>query len=119
MNFNELMNKIRQWDNRSAQWIIRHFYILFFEVILVAIFVGVFVNTLKIIDVSAEISKTSVIERLLMTQSVNTLLIVILLLFNSFWMLYIFSSLLKIRASLKNVDFNLSRRDRDQRNKND
>ena len=44
MSFNDFMNKVRQWDNRTAQWIIRHFYILFFEMILVAIFIGVFVN---------------------------------------------------------------------------
>ena len=111
------MNKVRQWDNRTSQWIIRHYYILFFEAILVAIFVGVFINTLKVIDVSADLSKSSVIERLLMTQSVNTLLIVILLLFNSFWMLYIFSSLLRLRSLLKNIDFNLSKRRSEQYNK--
>ena len=110
MGFNDFMNRVRQWDNRTSQWIIRHFYILFFEAILVAIFVGVFVNTLKIIDVNMDLHKDSVIERLLMAQSVNTLLIVILLLFNSFWMLYIFSSLLKLRSLLRNIDFNLSRR---------
>ena len=38
------------------------------------------------------------------------LVIVILFLFNSFWMLYIFSSLLRIRSLLRNMDFNLSRR---------
>lgn len=115
------MNKVRQWDNRSAQWIIRHFYILFFEIILVAIFIGVFINTLKIIDVNADLSHEAsggtIIERLLMTQSANTLLIVILLLFNSFWMLYIFSSLLRLRSLLKNIDFNLSRRRHDSHTK--
>ena len=110
MGFNEFMNKIRQWDNRVSQWIIRHFYILFFEAILVAIFVAVFANALKIINAGLDLHKDSVIERLLMTQSVNTLLIVILLLFNSFWMLYIFSSLLRLRSLLKNIDFKLSRR---------
>ena len=115
MGFNDFMNKVRQWDNRSAQWIIRHFYILFFEVILVLIFLAAFANTLKVIDAGVDLNKNSVIERLLMTQSVNTLLIVILLLFNSFWMLYIFSSLLRLRSLLKNIDFNLSRRRQDQR----
>ena len=115
MSFNDTMNKVRQWDNRMAQWMVRHFYILFFEIILVAIFVAVFVNALKIIDVSVDIHKNNLIERILMTQSVNTLLIVILLLFNSFWMLYIFSSLLRLRTLLRNIDFNLSRRRADQR----
>ncbi len=117
MGFTDLMNKVRQWDNRAAQWMVRHFYILFFEIILVGIFVGVFINTIKIIDAGVDLNKNNLIERLLMTQSVNTLLIVILLLFNSFWLLYIFSSLLKLRGILKNIDFNLSRRRNDQINK--
>ncbi len=116
MGFNDFMNKVRQWDNRSAQWIVRHFYILFFEIILVVIFVATFMNALKIIDVGIDIQKGTLLERLLMTQSINTLLIVILLLFNSFWMLYIFGSLLRLRSLLKNIDFNLSRRS-DQRHK--
>ena len=119
MGFNDFMNKVRHWDNRTSQWIIRHFYILFFEFILVAIFVAVFVNALKIIDVSVDIQKNNIIERLLLTQSTNTLLIVILLLFNSFWLLYIFSSLLRLRSLLKNIDFNLSRRRPDQYHKDD
>lgn len=114
MGFNDVMNKVRQWDNRSAQWIVRHFYILFFEIILVVIFVATFINALKIIDVGIDIQKGTLLERLLMTQSINTLLIVILLLFNSFWMLYIFGSLLRLRSLLKNIDFNLSRRRNDQ-----
>ena len=114
MGFNDFMNNLRQWDNRTSQWIIRHFYILFFEVILVIIFVFAFANSLKIIDASFDIHKDNIVEQLLMTQSINTLLIVILLLFNSFWMLYIFSSLLRLRSLLKNIDFNLSRRGRDE-----
>ena len=107
MSFGTFMNKVRQWDNRHAQQIIRHFYILFFEIILVAIFVAVFINSLKIIDIGADLQKNNIMERLLMTQSINTLLIVILLLFNSFWLLYIFGSLLRLRSLLKNIDFNL------------
>ena len=117
MGFNDFMNQVRQWDNRMAQWMIKHFYILFFEIILVGIFIAVFVNSLKVIDISVDIQKSNIIERLLMTQSVNTLLIVILLLFNSFWILYIFSSLLRLRGILKNIDFNLSNRRPEQRNK--
>ncbi len=98
---------------------VRHFYILFFEIILVAIFVGIFMNSLKIINVSIDMDKNNMLERLLMTQSVNTLLIVILLLFNSFWLLYIFSSILKLRGVLKSIDYNLSRRRDDNRSNKD
>ena len=117
MGLNDFMNKVRQWDNRSAQWIVRHFYILFFEFILVIIFVATFINSLKIFDVSIDVQKNNILEKLLMAQTVNTLLIVILLLFNSFWILYIFNSLLRLRGLLKNIDFNLSHRRGDQRNK--
>lgn len=117
MGFNDFMNTVRQWDNRTSQWIIRHFYILFFEAILVIIFVCVFANGLKFIDISIDLDKHSVVQRLLMMQSLNTFFIVLLLLFNSFWMLYIFSSLLRLRTLLKNIDFNLSRRRSDQRSK--
>ncbi len=117
MSYQDFMNKIRQWDNRSAQWIVRHFYLLFFEFILVIIFVATFANSLKIIDVSIDAQKSTILEKLLMAQTVNTLLIVILLLFNSFWILYIFSSILKLRSVLKNIDFNLSHRRNDQKPK--
>ena len=118
MSFSDFMNKIRQWDNRTAQWVVRHFYILFFEFILAGIFIGMFVNALKLVDIGLDIQKKDIIERLLLNQSVNTLLITILLLFNSFWLLYIFSGLLRVRNLLKNIDFNLSRRPQDRPNKN-
>jgi hypothetical protein len=117
MGFKDFMAKVRQWDNRSAQFIARHFYILFFEIILVGIFVATFVNALKIIDVGFDVQKGGLLEKLLMTQTVNTLLIVVLLLFNSFWTLYIFNSLSRLRSVLKNIDFNLSRRRSDQRHR--
>ena len=110
MLFNDFMNKVRQWDNRTAQWVMRHFYILFFEIILVAIFIGMFVNAIKLIDIGIDIRKTDIVERLLLNQSVNTLLITILLLFNSFWLLYIFSGMIRLRNLLKDIDANLSRR---------
>ena len=115
MGFNDFMNKIRQWDNKSSQWVNSHFYIILFQIILFFIFGAMFINALKIIDVSNDIQRSSVLERLLMVQTVNTLLIAILLLFNSFWILYIFGSLLRLRGILKNIDFNLSRRS-DQHN---
>ena len=116
MAINDFMNKVRQWDNRAAQWMVRHFYILFFEIILVGVFLATLWNSSKIIDAAVASHKDSIIEQLLVTQSVNTLLITMLLLFNSFWLLYIFSSMLKLRGILKNIDFNLSKR-RDDRHR--
>lgn len=115
MGFNDIMLKLRQWDNRSAQWFTRHFYLLFFEFLLVFVFVLFFINTIDVINVGWDIKKNSVLEQLLLAQSFNTLIIVFLMLLNSFWMLYIFNSLIRLRAILKNVDYNLSKRRYDRR----
>ena len=118
MNFMDFMNKVRQWDNRSAQWMMKHFYMLFFEFILVGVFVFFFMNTFKVIDASDQISKFDPVSNLLLAQTTNTSLIVILLLFNSFWMLYIFNSILRLRGVLKNIEYNLSRKRTDRRDDN-
>ncbi len=114
MSFNDFMNRIRQWDNRSAQWMMKHFYMLFFEFILVGVFVFFFMNSFKIIDASDHMTGDPA-SSLALAQTINTSLIVILLLFNSFWMLYIFNSILRLRGVLKNIDYNLSRRRTDRR----
>jgi len=115
MSFIDFMNKIRQWDNRSAQWMMKHFYMLFFEFILVGVFVFFFMNTFKVIDASDQISKFDPMGSLLLAQTTNTSLIVILLLFNSFWMLYIFNSILRLRGVLKNTEYQLTRNKRSDR----
>jgi hypothetical protein len=114
MSFADLMNKVRQWDNRSAQWMMKHFYMLFFEFILVGVFVFFFMNSFKIVDASYHVQGDPY-SNLMLAQTVNTSLIVVLLLFNSFWMLYIFNSILRLRGVLKNIDYNLSRRRTDRR----
>ena len=120
MGFQDFMNKVRQLDNRSAHWISRHFYLLFFEIILVIVFLVFFVNALKTIDLSVEVNSGSMQERILLNQTIYISLIVILLLFNSFWMLYIFNSILRLRGVLRNIDYNLSSRRRsDKREDND
>mgnify|MGYP003527606599 CR=1 FL=1 len=119
MSFGDIMNKIRQWDNRSAQWMMKHFYMLFFEFILVGVFVFFFMNSFKVIDASDHISKYDAIGSLVLAQTTNTSLIVILLLFNSFWMLYIFNSILRLRGVLRNIEYQLTKRaDRSKREEN-
>ncbi|MBF0485740.1 MAG: hypothetical protein HQL16_04410 [Candidatus Omnitrophica bacterium] len=110
MKFQDFMNKVRQWDHKNNQWFFRHFYVLFFEIILVVAFIIFFTNTVGVINLSSDIDRKSVLEKLLLSQNTQGGLIVFLLLLNSFWMLFMFSSLLKIRAVLKNIDFHLSRR---------
>ena len=110
MSMQDFMAKVRHLDNRSAKWMMRHFYILFFEVFLVVIFFAFFVNVIQVFNIGADASKGNIIERLLMSQSVSTLIIVLLLLLNSFWMLYMFSSIIRLRAILREMNFNLSKR---------
>lgn len=110
MAVNDLMAKVRYWDNRSAKWMMRHFYIFFFEVFLVAIFVWCFTNNLHLIDISSLLARTSLVERLLLTQTINSVIIIVLLLLNSFWMLFIFGNIIRFRSLLKEMNFNLSKR---------
>jgi len=109
MAFSDFMAKVRYLDSRSAKWMMRHFYILFFEFFLVAIFFFFFANTLHVINLGTDIDPNSILERLLLTQSVNGLIIVILLLLNSFWMLYMFNSIIRYRSILKEISFNTSK----------
>lgn len=109
MAFSDFMAKVRYWDSRSAKWMMRHFYILFFEFFLVAIFLIFFANTINVINLAADIGKTSTLTQLLLTQSINGLLIVLLLLLNSFWMLYMFNSVNRYRSILKEISFNTSK----------
>ena len=110
MSFQDVMNKIRYWDNLSAKWIIRHFYILFFEIVLIAIFIIFFFNITQLLDFMFDVQRDDLVQRLLLTDSINSSIIVLLLLLNSFWMLYLFSTLLRIQGTLKDVSFQLGRR---------
>ena len=106
----DFMSKVRYWDNRSSKWMMRHFYIFFFDVFLVFIFVWCFTNNLRLIDVSSMITQNNLLERLLLMQTINSVIIIVLLLLNSFWMLFIFGNIIRFRALLKEMNFNLSKR---------
>jgi len=110
MSFNDFMNKVRYWDNLIAKWLMRHFYFMFFQVVLVVIFVFWLGNTINIIDMSFQTGREApVLEKLAISQSVNMTIIVLLLLLNSFWLLYIFNSIQRIRNVLKDVNFNITK----------
>ena len=115
----DLMYKIKQWDNRAAQWMGRHFYIILFEIILAIIFVLAFVNALKILNISFDVHKTSVADQLLLTQSINTTMIVMLLVLISLVVLNIINSNSRLRSVLKNIEFNLSKRRADTKPQDD
>ncbi|MCC6758288.1 MAG: hypothetical protein IT395_01510 [Candidatus Omnitrophica bacterium] len=110
MSFSDFMNKVRQWDMKAARWMMRHFYILFFEFVLLVIFCFFLYGTYRTIDVAHSASATSVTEQLLVQQATGTSMIIILMLLNSFWMLYMFSEVTRLRTILKDISFYQSRR---------
>ncbi len=110
MAYNDLTNKIKQWDNRAAQWMGRHFYIILFEAILVIIFLFAFINALKILNTSFDVQKNNVTEQLLLAQSFNSILIVMLLILIALGILNIINANSRIRNVLKNIEFSLSKR---------
>ena len=109
MLLKNIITKIRYWDNVAAKWLLNHFYFLFFQIVLFIIFLFWFVNMFNVIDASDQIAKTSILERILMTQSINTTIIVLLLLLNSFWMLYIFNGIQRLTNLLKDINYNINR----------
>lgn len=110
MFYNTLLSKIRYWDNLTAKWLMRHFYFMFFQIVLVVIFFVWFVNMFNVLDANYQISDDSPItERILATQSVNMTIVVLLILLNSFWMLFIFSAIQRIGNLLKDISYHLNR----------
>ena len=109
MGFSEFMAKMRDWDIRSSKWFTRHFYILFFEIFLLAVFFVFFANAIQVISVGNEVNPRSVSEKLLFAQSVNGLLIVLLIILNSFWIVHLFNTVIRYRAILKDISFNISK----------
>ncbi len=119
MAYNDFMNKVKQWDNRAAQWMGRHFYIILFEAILSLIFLFAFINGLKILNTSFDVQKNSVTDQLLLAQSFNSILIVMILLLISLGILNIINSNSRLRSVLKNIEFSLSKRRAEQKSQED
>jgi hypothetical protein len=120
MAYNKFLNKVRYWDNMVANWITRHFYTLFFQIILVIIFLVWFVNLFSVIDLSVQIPKANTTERILMSQSINSTILVFLLILNSFWILFIFNGIIRLRTLLRDINYNINRMrtEKNFRNKN-
>lgn len=109
MAYKDFMAKIRYWDNLTAKWLMRHFYFMFFQLVLLVIFLFWFVNMFTVIDTSDQISKNSALERAVMAETINTTIMVLLLLLNSFWMLYIFNGIQRLAGLLKDMSYNINR----------
>ena len=108
--FDNFMSKIRQLDNHVARWMMRHFYFLFFQIVLAGIFFIFIYNTFKALDLADSSTSQTTVEKLLAQQNINTLIVILLLLLNSFWMLYMFNGMERLRLILKDISFSLMRR---------
>ena len=109
MKYHDLLTKIRYWDNLTAKWFIRHFYFMFFQIILVAIFVLWFINLFGVIDAVLTPNEQTNLEKILTTQSINQTIIVFLMLLNSFWFLFVFNNIQRMRTLLRDISYHLSR----------
>lgn len=107
---NDFINRVKRWDNHASQWLSRHFYIFLFEIILAIIFLLAFLNTLRTLNASLNIQKNNALHQLAITQSINSTLIVMLLILIALGILNIINNNTRIRNILKNIEFNLSRR---------
>ncbi|MCA9401701.1 MAG: hypothetical protein KC713_08745 [Candidatus Omnitrophica bacterium] len=103
------MNKIRHIDNKVAKWIMRHFYLTFFQIVLAIIFMVWFMSALDIIDLNFSASSSSITDRILLSQATNANIIVFLLILNSFWLLFIFGSIQRLKTTLKDIHFGILR----------
>ncbi len=119
MGQSDLMYKIRQWDNRAAQWMGRHFYIILFEIILAIIFILAFIIALKILNIRFDVHKDNVADQLLLTLSINSTLIVMLLVLIALGILNIINNNTRLRGAIKNIEYNLSKRRSDQKSQED
>ncbi len=108
MSFATIMSTIRDWDNRCSRWMMRHFYFLFFQFVLVAAFVFFFRQVLEVINLSMA-NPGDLTTSLLVNNSISLVMIVFLLILNSFWMLFVFNGLNRIRLILKDINYNLTR----------
>jgi len=120
MTYNNFIKKINYWDRLMSKWMIRHFYFIFFQTVLVIIFIFWFINTIKTIDLSFQILKTNMLQRILMAQSINTSIIVLLIILNSFWLLFIFNTLQRVNNNVRDINYkfnNSKNRNNDHRKK--
>jgi hypothetical protein len=110
MSWEDMLSKVRQLDNFVARWMLRHFYFLFFELVLVGLFFVFLLHIFRTLDLTSAETSASLTEKLLVQQNINTLIIIGLLFLNSFWMLYMFNGLERIRIILKDLSYSLTRR---------
>lgn len=109
MSHNDITQKLRHWDNLAAKWFLRHFYFLFFQIILVFVFIFWFITLFRVINISLDASPINISDQFLAVQSIQTSVIVFLLILNSFWVLHIFNGMQRMLNVLKEVSFGINK----------
>ena len=109
MSFQDFMTKFKYVDNQVARWLMRHFYFMFFQAVLLIIFLFWFVNIFKVIDVTYQTPDNNLVGQLQLGQLINSTLIVLLMIMNSFWLLFIFNIQQRIFSVLKELSFTMNR----------
>ena len=87
----------------------RHFYFTFFQLVLLIVFVFMFRNLLNVLDSGYHHSDHTVVEASLHTLNINSIIISVLLLLNSFWMLYMLNAMQRLGNLIKDVSYNINR----------
>ncbi len=112
MSINDILSKLKYWDSVMLKWLMRSFYLTFFQIIfqiiLVVTFFFWFINTLSVIDESSQQTST-LTERILVTQNTNINILVFLAILNSFWLLFMLNIMQSVKSLLKDITFNTSR----------
>lgn len=109
MNLKALVKKLQYLDHKTARWLMRHFYFTFFQLVLLVVFVFWFRNLLDVIDISFHRTEETTIEASLHSMNVNSTIVCVLLLLNSFWMLYILNAMQRLANLIKDVSYNINR----------
>ncbi len=119
MSVNDLLSRVRHWDNTISKWLMNNFYYTFFHLVVVVVFLLWAVNMLGLITTSLEIKNENPLEKMMILQSFNSSIMTFLLLLNSLWILYLLNNSHRIKNSLKNISYNTAikpfHRDRDRK----
>lgn len=107
--FREFMNKIRYWDNMTSKWMMRHFYFMFFQLVLVLVFFVWFFNAMQVIHFNFEMKPTTIEERIMFPLTINTSVLVFVVILNSFWLLYLFNTMQRMTTLLRDISHHISR----------
>lgn len=105
----DLFKNIRYWDQQISKWLMRYFYFFFFHIILFIIFINLIINIFRSSHYEASDDIAVNLQKMLSMQNYNIMLMVFLMILNSFWLLNLLQTLMRIVGQLKDSNYHLSR----------